>query len=328
MTSRAVLLSASGDPFLPLFVLKLFQERWYGEVDRFYINYNNYADVPLNVVQEFLSRAVADPKVTLIYHPHAIGAGTAIAELLKICTEDNVLLLEEDGFIFTPGIVDGYFKQIESGEVDALGSPRMSCGTEIAEALRVKYNLDYSGYGDVGPNFWPNFFFCKREDLLETDLNFDARGFKKDVYYKELDHTMQNEEAGDTFVSASIQLRYLGLKFKEIPQFHASPFEIIDQVSGDRNWRAETPFWLHAGSLSVGSGKYLNNVVPDVAADINKQEIETRTAFWTIVSSLIDGFKDYKYVYQKGIESLIANAALDRDRIGKKIGIYRTLMKI
>ena len=61
--SRAVFLSSGGDPFLSLFVLKLFQERFYDEVDKFYICYNNHAGVPIEVVSEFMARVVKEPKV-------------------------------------------------------------------------------------------------------------------------------------------------------------------------------------------------------------------------------------------------------------------------
>lgn len=328
--TRAAFLSAGGDPLISALVLKLFQERWHNEVDKFYICYNNHAGVPLEASQEFIRLAMAEPKVELIYHPRGIGNGMPITEMALIAKEDLVMLLEDDGFIFEPDIANSCFQKIESDLTDIVGSPRGSCGQEIWDASAKKYNLDYSGYGDVGPNWWPNFFFCKRKDLLRTDMNFGSITFKPGEYCKELDYTFKDINHGDTFVWGCMQLRALGLRSQSIPQHHASPFEIQDQINKEQNWHpTQQPFqWIHGGSLSSGWGGYLSNQVPDTSNDSAKQEIETRVAFWTIAASIIDGFKDFKYAYQKGIESLILNAGLDRDRIGKKIGIYRALMNI
>ncbi|SRR6266702_1473442 len=326
--TRAAFLSSGGDPFISLLVLKLFQERWYNEVDKLYIDYNNHSGVPLEVAQEFVKRAMEEPKVHLIYHNRGIGNGMPITEMTKISQEDLVMLLEDDGFIFEPGIVDSCFQKIESDMTDIVGSPRGSCGPEIWERSRGKYALDYSGYGDVGPNWWPNFFFCKRKDLLRTDFNFASITFHADEYCKELDYTFKDINHGDTFVWACMQLRALGLRSQSIPQHHASPYEIDDYNNHTMNWIGDKPKWIHGGSLSTGWGGYLSNIVPDVSNESALLETETRAAFWTIASSIIEGFTDFKYQYQKGIESLIANAGLDRDRIGKKVGIYRALMRI
>lgn len=326
--SRAIFLSAGGDPFIASLVVKLFQERWYDEVDKFYICYNNHSGVPLEVAQEFISRVITEPKVQLIYHPRGIGNGMPITEMTLIAKEDLVMLLEDDGFIFDAGIVDKCFQKIESDLTDIVGSPRGSCGPEIWERSKEKYGLDYTGYGDVGPNWWPNFFFCKRADLLRTDLNFASITFKPGEYCKELDYIFKDINHGDTFVWACMQLRALGLRSHSVPQHHASPFEIDEFENKTMNWIGDKPKWIHGGSLSSGWGGYLSNQVPDVSNESAMQEIETRVAFWTIASSIIDGYKDFKYVYQKGIENLTNNAGLDRDRIGNKVGIYRSLMNI
>lgn len=328
--SRAAFLSAGGDPFIALMVIKLFQERWYNEVDKFYINYNNHAGVPQDVVSEFVSRVVKDPKIHLIYHPNGIGNGTPITEMTKIAKEDSVLLLEDDGFIFEPGAVNKCFQKIESDLTDIVGSPRFSCGKEIGEASKEKYNLDYSGYGDVGCNWWPNFFFCKREDLLKTDMNFGSITFKPGDYCGELNHTFKEINHGDTFVWACIQLRALGLRSQSVPQHHAGPFEITDKEIGEQNWHPTQSWfpWIHGGSLSAGWGGYLTGSIPDTSNDSAKQEIETRVAFWSICSHIVEGFEEFKKQYKEGIEELTVKGGLDRDRINKKIRVYRELMKI
>ena len=325
--SRCVMLSSGGDPFLSLFVLKLFQENWYDEVDRFYINYNNHAGVPTDVVSEFVSRVVKEPKVHLIYHPNGIGNGMPITEMVKIAKEDLVMLLEDDGWIWTPGKVNWCFQQIESDLTDATGTPRFSCGTEIAEALKVKHNLDYTKYGDCGPSAWPNFFFCKREDLLRTDLNFGSKAFEQETFYKELDYTMEKTEYADTFCWAFYQMRNNGMRFAEIPQFHVSPTEIQDKVKGELNWyQGQTPYWYHVGSLSAGWNGYLQDRTPDTSNEGAKMEIESRVAGWQLALDQTEGFTEFRVEYQKGIDSLIIRAELDPNRVKEKYDLFRGLM--
>ena len=325
--SRAVIISSCGDPFILLMVHRLFKKYWYDEVDRFYINFNNHIKTPTKAVGELLKIVSEDPKVHLIYHPEGIGNGPPITELLGICKEDHILLLEDDFFIFTPGKVDECFKRIESGEVDLLGSPRYAFG-EVADAAKKKYNLNYSGLGDRGFGWWPTAFFCKRNDLMRTDLDFGSNKYPKGQYFKELDHTFVEDAHTDTFTWASLQLRYLGLKAGDVPQYHADPDEVENKIKGEINWKDGKPFWLHGGSLSSGWGGYLSGSIPEIQSETNRKEIETRVAFWSICSEITDGFEAFKESYKQGIESLIINAELDRQQIAKKIIIYKELLGI
>lgn len=328
--SRAVFMSAGGDPFISSLAIKLWKERWYDEVDTFWICYNNHSGVPKEVAAEFLAKHALGPKVKIIYLPRGVGNGEPI-RLMTLCSpEDNVMLLEDDGFIFNSGIVNRCFQQIESDLTDAVGSPRGSCGVEVWEAAKKKYNLDYSGYGDVGCNYWPNFFFCKRKDLLKTDMDFGSKTWHEGEYSKELDHTFQAINHGDTFVWACVQLRYLGIRFQSIPQHKADPFELQSKQQGMMNWHpSQQPFdWIHGGSLSAGWGGYLSGQIPDVSDDSAKQEIESRVAFWIIASDVVEGFDDFKIQYKVGITKLIDNCQLDMKRIASKIIIYRQLMRI
>ena len=326
--TRAIFTSSCGDPFILLFALKMFRERWYDEADRYYVNINNHCGIPQEAIAELLSKVSLDPKVHIVYHPKGIGNGPPLTELTLIAKEDLISLVEDDAFIFEPGVVNRCFQQIESDLVDIVGSPRGSCGPEIWEASATKYGLDYTGYGDVGPNWWPNFIFLKRADLLKTDLNFGSITFKPGEYCKELDYTFKEINHGDTFVWACMQLRALGLRSITVPQHHASPFEIDEKNNNSMNWIGDKPKWIHGGSLSAGWGGYLSGIMPDVSNESAMQEMETRVAFWTICSDEIDGFDGFKKQYKEGIEKLIEGCQLDRSRIRKKITIYRELMRI
>src|SRR3990167_6457218 len=328
--TRSCFLSAGGDVFIASLVLKLWQDNWRDEIDHMWICFNNHSDVPKEVVSEFLAKWSQDPKVRIIFSPQGLGNGKPITLMTKCSDDDLVILLEDDGFIYESGAVNKCFQDIESDLTDIVGSPRFSCGTEIGEASKIKYSLDYSGYGDVGPNFWPNFFFCKREDLLKTDLNFASIGFKAGDYCKELDYTFKDVNYGDTFVWACMQLRALGLRSQSVPQHHAGPFEIQDKEKHEQNWHPTQSWfpWIHGGSLSTSWNGYLSDRLPDLSNESAIQETETRVAFWTIASDVIDGFTDFKKLYEEGIENLIVKGNLDRGRIAKKIEIYRNLMKL
>lgn len=327
MASRSVFMSACGDVMIASLAIKLWKKYWYDEVDKFYICYNNHVGAPLSVSQEFIAKAISDKKVHLIYHPSGIGNGMPITEMTLIAKEDLVMLLEDDGFIFTPGIVHKQFQKIESDLADAVGSARGSCGQEIWDASQKRYNLDYSAYGDVGPNCWPNFFFCKRADLLKTDLNFGSKSFLPGEYSKELDYTFKNVNHGDTFVWGCMQLRHLGVRIANVPQYHAMPSEIEDYEKKEANWRdGKKPYWMHGGSLSAGLNGYLSGQIPDTSTLSAKTEMESRVAWWTIALENTEGYEEFRKVYQSGIENLIQGAALERTRIQKKINIYNSLL--
>lgn len=327
--SRAVFLSAGGDVLIASLVIKLWKERWHDEVDKFYVCYNNHAQVPLEAAQEFISRIITDPKIQLIYHPTGIGNGEPIKEMALIAKEELVMLLEDDGFIFKPGYVDAAFRRIESGEVDAVGSARGSCGQEVTDAMIKKYDIDISGIGDRGVNYWPNFFFCKREDLLATDLNFASKKFGKGEYFKEVDHTFTEDNYGDTFVWADIQMRYNGVRFGDVSQYHASPEEIEYYEQKSDKWGQDVDKgWIHGGSLSAGWGGYLSGSIPDTSTIQAKMEIETRVAFWTLALDYTLGFTDFKIKYRNGIDELIINAKLSQDRVNRKYNIYKELLEL
>ena len=328
--SRAASLATCGDPFTTLMWYKLFKERWYDEVDAVYININNHCGVPVEVINEMVSVLIKDPKIHLIYHPRGKGNGPPVAEIIRCCDQDLIMLCEEDGFIFDAGYVNFCFQQIESDLTDCVGSPRFSCGVEVGDAAKKRWGLNYGGYGDVGPNMWPNFFFCKRADLLRTDMDFGSHTWQPGEYSKELDHTFKEVNHGDTFVWMCVQLRALGLRFDNVPQHHAGVYEVQDKLKREQNWHPATqPFhWIHAGSLSAGWGGYLSGRIPDVSHEMAMYEMETRVAFWKICMDQTEGFKDFKSAYRGGMEELIVNANLSTDRINAKIELYEELLRV
>lgn len=326
--TKAGFLSAGGDPFLSDFTLSLWKKHWYDEIDFMYIAYNNHAEVPQDVAYEFLRKWEKDPKVKIIYTPFGVGNGTPITQMTLGSKEDAVLLLEDDSFIFTPGVVSSWFNTI-GGDYDILGSLRYASG-EIAQAMKKKYNLDYSGIGDRGFGWWPSFFVARRGDLLKTDLDFGSKEYPAGTHFEELDHTMEATEFTDTFTWASLQLRHMGLKSYDIPQNHAHPFDLEFQRNKEGMFRDGDPKYIHGGSLSSGWGGYLNKKLPTITTDMEKQDTETRVAFWQICHT--EGLTHYSppfYVeYGDGIQRLIKECGLNLERINKKVQLYANLMHL
>lgn len=324
--TRAAFLPLSGDPFVACLWLKFFKEVWQDEVDALYVCYNT--DIDKKVV-DFVTEKFKHPKVHFTYLNHPAGASCALDTYFDKSEEEVILLIEEDGFVYKKGLLDSLFKKIERGECDAIGSPRMSCSQGISEATRVKYNLDYSGVGDKGPNFWPNFFFVKRSDLEKTDRFFGAKGWKKGEIIPGLDLKVEDIESGDTFVWMSIQLRALGLRFFEVPQCHCYPLDLEDEKTKERLWLNPDFGWLHSGSLSASWNVFLAGKYADCNDDFFKQELETRTAFWMMASrEPFEEIKEFRLKYIKGIVDLINRYQLSPVRIGDKMLMYSRILKI
>ena len=139
---------------------------------------------------------------------------------------------------------------------------------------------------------------------------------------------MSETQYGDTFVYADLQMRYNGVRFFDIPQHHMSPTEPQDKNVKVNNWANGTPPYIHVGSLSSGWGGYLSGQTPPLNSDMEKQEIESRVAGWTIASDVVDGFDEFKIEYKKGIANLIQGAGLRQERIQEKVNLFKNLMKI
>lgn len=318
--SRAAFLPSPIDPFVLLYFLKYFYSVWQDEVDKLYVCLNS--DVEEEVVYELL-RLLKHPKIVVSYHDHILGHGKAINLMLDQCSEDNIVLLEDDSIIFKKGIVNKYFSMIESGEYDLIGSPRMSCSLKLANELAKEFNLDYEGFGDKGPNFWPCFLWIKKSDLLKTDCEFG------------------NTEWGDTFVWSSIQLRRMGLRVLEIPQYHLKPDD--QQYQNDKLSIFDGKCgYMHIGSLSSGTentildsfGKPLKERTKNVPpvklktnlTEMEKIELERRVVFWkqAYINATESGinFGEFGEMYALGINNLIETCGLDLLRILKTKSMY------
>jgi hypothetical protein len=342
--SRAAFLPSPGDPFVLMHCIKYFKEVWADEVDRLYININS--DIEAEVVEQLMKDLEWPGKITTIYTNRTMGHGWSISRMLDECGEQFILLIEDDSIIFRKGWVDSMFKKIESEEYDVIGSPRMSCSPLIAEIAKEKLNLNYEGWGDKGPNFWPCFLFTRKSLLAHTDRHF---GNKKWMKGTELLGTILPEEVvGDTFVNTSLQLRSLTEKILEIPQYHCTPDDFQNAKDG-RGMFDGTASYMHFGSLSSGientlldpNGKPLKDRkkedtpavkihIPDT--DQEKSEMEKRVMWWTEASATWNPQPDQKttgfhFAYGYGIGNLIKYCKLSISNINNWRKLYMKVIK-
>lgn len=343
--SRAAILPYPGDPFLLNYWLSLFHKYWYNEIDRLYI----FANSPLLKDPEivaFLKEICDDPKIMLIIHEQQIEHGDVINRTLEMVQEDLVMLVEDDGFIFKSGVVDWCFSRIEHEGYDIVGSKRGSCGMEILKRAKEVWDLDYEGEGDQGCNFWPNFFFTKKQILLDTDRNFGARMWRAGERIEELDFTVTEDQAGDTFVNTSLQLRAKGYKIATVPQYHAHPLDIEHYTNGQYLFNG-TAFWTHIGSLSSGVGGVLRDdfnrplsrmkIDPPggetklptewCQTDMERGEWERRVQWWlTFYQKRPQGkIEDFAAAYINAVDRIILQYGLRRKNIYKRQRIFATL---
>lgn len=283
--SRAVLLPTPGDPILLYYWLKVYETVWRDEIDKLYICINGQTDQEVLDFELDICKAVTNAEV--ITYDTMIDHGRAVNELLSICKEKYVMLIEDDGFIFRKGKVDQCFKKLESGDYEIVGSKRGSCSQEILDKAANKWGLDYSGFGDSGCNFWPNFVFTTRELLLKTDREFGARRWEPGELIDGLNMEAEFECVGDTFVNTSLQLRALvpDNKIWYEQQYHGATDDSNDYINLHNIWNVDAA-WLHVGSLS--SGIYgLLDLQKDLdkshfQTDNEKLELERRVVFWSI----------------------------------------------
>lgn len=357
--TRAVILPFPGDPFLLRYWLNLAEQYWLDEIDTLYVCMNSPIEKNMVIYCRELCREndLRQQKIHFNYEDRQMEHGDVITNILPIVNQDNVMLVEDDCFIFSKNVVNNLFSVLEQTEKKVVGSKRGSCSPQISEAAKKKWGLSYEGYGDQGCNFWPNLFLCSRKLLLSTDQNFAARAWKKGEIIEPLGYTVEDEiVVGDTFVNTSLQIRS---KVDEkdiyyIPQYHAHP----DDVMHYETRAPYTPFdgvakWVHIGSLSSGVGGVLKDEFGRCLArrsidpkgespsytppstEMEKKEWERRIQWWLrfIMMALSDKnlpIECYEFAisYLQAVERLMRGYNIHPKNIDARIGIYQKAFEI
>lgn len=313
---RAAIMPFTGDPFLLTVWLDLYSRIWKSEVDHVVILFNT--DNTPSHVREYCERLMEFHGVQYISSPTRLNHGPAIDVLLSSLRDHNpanVVLLEEDAFVFKAGHIDSAFNMLETNQYDVVAGRRGCCSNWILELGKQLWGTE-----DHGPNFWPNFFFCSYDRLTHTDRIFGARtwqpgeevfrlsdddipaglnpytlGFETEISIDSPDEnvvafTTKNQASGDTFVNTTLQLRKQGLKPDRIlwlPQYHASPNDLYDST-GHKEYQHVFDgecYWIHVGSLSSWRSFIFptNDELPGkVAAD---DEYGRRLVWWQLFAT-------------------------------------------
>lgn len=344
--SRAAILPFPGDPFLLHYWLELYNKHWAYQINKLYIYFNS--PIEKECVDYVHKLCTKYPNINYTYNPLQIDHGDAINRTLDLVTEDFVMLVEDDGFIFNGLFVDRCFHALETGQYDIVGSKRGSCHTEILKAAMVKWGLSYEGFGDQGPNFWPNFLFIKTEWLRKTDRNFCGKAWTKGQTIEALDHVVQNDVVySDTFVNTSLQLRTMTTEDRilYVPQYHGHPDDYDHYTAHSNLFDGNAP-WCHIGSLSSGVGGILtdeqgrsltrrlldpprgSDKLPSYCnSEFEQREFERRVQWWLTFwenrePNEIPAFAD---LYKQAIDRIIVQYKLSLKRIKQRQAIYHTI---
>lgn len=320
--SRAALMTCV-DPFVGLLGYYFYNRNFKNEIDRLYIICNNRWPELSKVLGD---RVEADPRVVYRYFDREIGLEAVYKTFLEISNEPYLLFLEDDGYILKRGVVDFYFRGLEDGKYEVVGSPRPSCTPGLWEAGMRKFNLVREGGRDIGPNFWPNFFWIRRDLIEKTDQHFANKMFPAGERIDILDYIPEEDQIGDTFVWFSLQVRALTTRILEIPQVKAFP--TWDDLSFYETEVGHKLDYIHAGSLSSGLECFFDHNSIARHQGAAKEEMEQRIAFWTIAANfeLYDDVAEWKTKYLEGMEKMIDDLQLDRDRIKHKVDMFSKLL--
>jgi len=352
LRSRAAILPFPGDPFLIQYWLKNFYKHFANDIDKLYIICNTPAE---KSVADYIEKlCTQDPlKIDYTFIDHHIQHGDAIRMGLEKATEEYIMLVEDDAYMILDGMVNECFEKVEGNNYDIVASRRDSCHPEISLASQRIYNISNEGEGDKGCNFWPNFYFSKRQLLLSTDRNFNSRAWLRGEIIPELKgyEVQAPVVSSDTFVWASIQLRTMvpDERIFYVPQYHAHPDDAKHYEEGRFIFDGRAP-WVHIGSLSSGvSGAIMDDqgrsiakrtreephgptVLPlawcDIESDFAKMEWERRVQWWLTFYEQRDpeALQEYAQLYRAGLDQLISQFHLRIKRIQQRQAIYQSAL--
>jgi len=261
---RCVVLPTPGDPFLLTYWYKYFKPCLeLGFVDRLIVVGNSPlltdTQQATNAVTKYLRDMFEDQNVSRIFYTHYTDHGEAIRIGLSYIPNDaNVMLIEDDCIVLKPEAIRDCFILLENNPDMLVASPRHSCSNEIIDRATEKFGLLKAPCQEVGVNFWPSFFFSKKEVLAETDQVFGAKSWQAGEYCEPLDYTFKEFANGDTFVNTSLQIRAKHNKIALINQGHLhqhdDQFYTMKKSGSDQFcgiWSWPDPAWVHIGSLSM-----------------------------------------------------------------------------
>lgn len=339
VVSTAILLPAMGDPYLIGCWLTQYEKVWKHEADKVYMILTS------GIKEEIMNYTVARAQslgIKVFTKPILQTHGQNILFLLEQCKEEYVGILEDDIFIFEPGLISNAFKVLKEDRADIIASTRCCMSDNVRDATVKKFNLKKDPDAKKfqlfkNPFFWPGPIFGKRETFLATDQHFGPKAWSPGESIKELDLVLPSGARGDTFTWTSIQLRAMGCRVVYFYHYHSHP---NDRRYASPNRPIPNYPWVHYGSLSTGImgllkdsksialGQNIQNKVSDhIGKYYNKNgELTRRLVFFDI---LVDYYPlpapvdYYNVVYKQAVQDGIAYFEIPK----REIDIYRTAIE-
>jgi hypothetical protein len=317
------LLPTPGDPAVITF-WKLFYDRIWGNLlDGLFVYHNPPAELMPH--SDYIASLFDGPNITLIQAGGPTGHGPALATLVQhehISDGDTVAFFEDDSIIFKRDQLASCLEIIKN--VDIVASPRGSATPGIVGAATRRFGHCQAGE-DTGPNFWPNLLFARKSLLQKTDLDFGSHGWEVGQRIDELNWTPGEQQAGDTMVWMSIQLRALTDRIHLVPQWHSSPYDLKYAEVGKGIW-SEACQWFHIGSLSsIPFGRDLSGVRSCINSEMERLEWERRLMYVWLASE--EAGRDSSFGLARDYEEWIMESArqlsLNLERMRLWIYAYR-----
>lgn len=239
-------------------------------------------------------------KVRVFRFPDANDHGWCLEQMYPRSAADVFLFTETDAWFRRPGIADAWFKAIESGEVDVVGSPRGNASMELIEVAEARWGQIDCGE-DHGTAFWPCFLTASRTALDKTDRKFGARHYPAGLEVPGLHVTSEELTTDETFVGVSWQLRDTGARVQLIPQH---------RIARGTTCKPDSCNYFHVGSLSVAPGMSWGKVTNEqTMVDTPAEEISRRLALWWIVAADSPA-SEFRDVFTRTLDGLIARLHL------------------
>jgi len=229
MNGISVLMGFIDDPYLAIFVKKIYERHWKEDIKELLITVNG----PNKDVCDFITNYwKTDDKVTHIKtHYEKVPAGKGYNALYQHTTGDVIMIMDMDNFILRKNVLYEFEGQLTSGEYDAIGSHSHAATRRIYERATARF-------GHCRLNM--SMLILKKEmlDHLE-DVDFSRKFWYPGDYIKPLDWTVPNDfprdyrhkyEHGDVTTYLSLQIFAYTKKVRIIP--------------------INCPDYTHAGALS------------------------------------------------------------------------------
>ena len=298
---RAALVAASDDPVILGFWLRNFAATVGPDVDALHLAINGpHAD---DVAQGLVTPT--GYALVVQTYPERRDHGWCLRRLYDANGAEALLFLETDAWFRRDHVAAGWFATIESGRVDAIGSPRHPASPQLIAAAERRWGILSAGE-DQGTALWPCFLTASRAAIDGTDRHFGARAYPARTLVPGLGMFFPEATTDETFVGVSWQLRDAKARIRLVPQH---------RVARGTLCRPEGSAWFHAGSLSVAFGMAWGEVENEgTLRGVPEDEMARRCALWDIIADLSPR-SDRRIVFAATLAGMVARLGIGADLI-------------